>query len=120
MQRKEVAPEIEEKILRFAQSKEQFVTKELFESYPNNPEYVLRYALNNLILDKKINMYGERKGAFYSIKSGLQIPEGSLGRESLNGGREAILHAAVACRSWFSKRGFPLSVLRELVEEGLL
>jgi hypothetical protein len=120
MQRREVAPEIEQKILRFAQAKEQFVTKELFESYPNNPEYVLRYALNNLILDKKINMYGEKRGAFYSIKGGLQTPEGSLGGESINKGREAILHAAQACRSWFPKGGFPLSVLRELVEEGLL
>jgi hypothetical protein len=120
MQRREVAPEIEEKILRFAKGKEQFVTKELFESYPNNPEHVLRYALNNLILDKKINMYGERRGAFYSIKSGLQTPEGSLGRSGLNEGREAILQAAHACRSWFPKSGFLASVLKELVEEGLL
>ena len=41
--RKEVDPLIEEKVLRFASSRETFFVKDLVEAYPNNQEYLLKF-----------------------------------------------------------------------------
>jgi hypothetical protein len=77
-ERKEVAPEIEQKVLKFAQDNEKFTTKQLFEAYPNNPESILRYALNNLRLDNKIHSYGSKRSTFYSVKADLPLEESAL------------------------------------------
>ena len=64
---KEVSPEITEKVLRLAMGRETFSIKDVFEANPNNPEFQLRYALNNLRLAGKIFKFGEKRGAYYSI-----------------------------------------------------
>ena len=66
---KELPPGIEEKILSFAQLHKTFTTTQLFEQYPNNPSFILRYGLNNLRIKKQIFMHGLKRGAFYSLLS---------------------------------------------------
>jgi len=67
LEKKEVSEDILEKVLRFSKERVRFTVKDLFQTYPNNQEYQLRYALINLRIDKKIFMFGNKRGAYYSI-----------------------------------------------------
>lgn len=61
-----VPQEIIDKIIRFSDNHETFTTKQLFESYPNNPEHLLRSGLVILRNQEKVYMYGNKRGAYYS------------------------------------------------------
>ena len=66
LKRQSVDDSIIKKILRFAETRETFTVKELFEAYPNNPDFVLRNGLVNLRIDEKLFMIGNKKGAYYT------------------------------------------------------
>jgi hypothetical protein len=65
--KKEVPNELFLKVLRFAKEHDTFTTKQLFEAYPNNQEFLLRYAIQNLRIEEKIYMFGNKRGAYYSM-----------------------------------------------------
>jgi hypothetical protein len=65
--KKEVPDELLIKVMRFAKEHDTFTTKQLFEAYPNNQEFLLRYAIQNLRIEEKIYMFGNKRGAYYSI-----------------------------------------------------
>jgi (2Fe-2S) ferredoxin len=125
--RKEVPEEMMEKILKFAQSKERFVTKEVFQKFENNPEFLLRYALNNLRIDNKIKMYGNKKGAFYSTNFNLVEIESDGNTNTDNSDlKQRILDLSSKFTGWFSRTDLKiedvsipvvLSAIKELVQE---
>lgn len=61
-----VPQEIIDKIIRFSDKNDTFTTKQLFETYPNNPEHLLRSGLVILRNQQKVYMYGNKRGAYYS------------------------------------------------------
>lgn len=129
-ERKEVALEIEQKVLKFAQNHEKFTTKQLFEAYPNNPEFILRYALNNLRFDNTIHVYGTKRSTFYSLKTDLPLEEPTLpGKEGLNYEKEipevikekkVVTTSQLVTELGFCSRIRVLKVLVELVEKELV
>ena len=128
-ERKEVAPEIEQKVLKFAQDNEKFTTKQLFEAYPNNPEFILRYALNNLRLDNKIHSYGSKRSSFYSIKADLPLeeppplPEGPSYEEEIPKvikERKVITTSQLVTELGFTSRVRVARVLNDLIDKELI
>lgn len=128
LERKDVAPEMEQKIFDFAQTKETFTTKEVFEKFENNPEFLLRYALNNLRIDNKIRMYGNKRGAYYSVKFNLsESTEGQDTPKSDNSDlKQRILDLASKQTGWFSRTDLNienvsipivLAAIKELIQE---
>jgi len=67
LEKKEVSEEMLDKVMKFAESCKTFTIKDVFNAYPNNQEYQLRYSIINLRIDKKIFMFGNKRGAYYSI-----------------------------------------------------
>lgn len=129
--KKEVPIEIEEKVLKFANEKIKFTIKEVFEKYSNNPEFLLRYAINNLRIDNKIFIHGNKRGAYYSINKNEEsdnIENKHIEEEKNNSSlRERILKNAK--EDWFTRPqlniedvSIPivLKVINELVLEGKL
>lgn len=108
LQRKEVDSVIEEKILRFAKERETFTTKELFEANPNIQEFLLRYALNNLRIDEKVFMFGNKRGAYYStkkdcVKTGDQELDSEADNQSLNDLVNLVFAKASNFDGWFAR-----------------
>lgn len=128
LDKKDVPEEMEQKILTFAQTKETFTTKEVFEKFPNNPEFLLRYALNNMRIDNKICMYGNKRGAFYSTNfnlSGGSEPQAESNDDSSEL-KVRILELATKQTGWFArtdlnieKESVPtvLQAIKQLIEE---
>ena len=126
--RKEVSPEIEEKVLRFATSRETFTVKDVFEAYPNNQEYLLRYAILNLRIDGKIFMFGNKRGAYYSINP---VEQATIIEEEKKDGltwHELVLREARKFQGkWFKRTDLELkdysvpqiiTTLKELIDLG--
>lgn len=76
--RKEVPDELIIKVMRFAKEHNIFTTKQLFEAYPNNQEFLLRYAVINLRIDEKIYMFGNKRGAYYSMNPNAGLEKDDL------------------------------------------
>lgn len=68
---KDVPEEIMLKVLRFAEKHDTFTTKQLFETYPNNQEFLLRYAVQNLRIEEKVFKFGNKRGAYYSMNPNI-------------------------------------------------
>jgi len=106
---KPIPVEIETKVFEFAKLNKTFTTKELFEKYPNNPEFVLRYALNNLRINNKIQMYGNKRGSFYSVDFNLEVdshsnkPSKENDQINLQSIKEKILSQSNKFTSWFKR-----------------
>jgi len=126
--RKEVSPEIEEKVLRFAKDRETFTVKDVFEAYPNNQEYLLRYAILNLRIDGKIFMFGNKRGAYYSVSP---VEQAAVVEEEKKEGltwHELVLREANKFQGkWFKRTDLNLkdysvpqiiATLKELIELG--
>lgn len=119
-----------EKILKFATTKETFTTKELFAQYPNNPELILRYGLNNLRIDEKIFMYGNKKGAYYSLKKELNTEKNIDKEKEQSTIKDIVLNKVKLINGWFKtvdlnlteKYGHitVLNTLHELNKNGLV
>lgn len=128
LDKKEVPEEFESKILAFAQTKDTFTTKDVFQKFENNPEFLLRYALNNLRIDNKICMYGNKKGAYYSVNFNLsETVEGQDSPKPDNSDlKQRILDLSSKLTGWFSRTDLKiedvsipvvLSAIKELVQE---
>ena len=109
LKRQPVDDVIIQKILRFAATKETFTTKELFAQYPNNPELILRYGLNNLRIDEKIFMYGNKKGAYYSLKKELDATNKQAEKEEDENLKKIILDKIKKITGWFKTADLGLS-----------
>lgn len=132
LERKDVPDEILEKVLKFANTHKTFLTKELFNAYPNNQEFLLRYALNNLRIDKKLCMYGAKRGSYYSTDFNLknEVDEiGAIHNTDNSSLKQRILETASKQQGWFSRPALGiedvsiptlLEAIRELIEEGKL
>lgn len=133
--RRDVAPELEQKVYKIALAHDTFTTKQVFEVYPDNPEFLLRYALNNLRIDKKIFMYGNKRGAYYSIKSdcGGNCSEAQVTTKSDKCNdvnlKESITSQALQFNRWFKRTELEcgelsiptiLTTIKELLAEGIL
>jgi predicted transcriptional regulator len=128
IEKKDIPIELEEKILKFASTKETFTTKDLFEKYPNNPEFVLRYALNNLRIENRIQMIGNKKGAYYT--SNMNLKEEVEVSETFNTSnsdlKQRILDLSEKFPGWWARTELGiddvsvpniLSSVKELIEE---
>jgi predicted transcriptional regulator len=128
IEKKDIPIELEEKILKFASTKETFTTKDLFEKYPNNPEFVLRYALNNLRIENRIQMIGNKKGAYYT--SNMNLKEEVEVSETFNTSnsdlKQRILDLSEKFPGWWARTELGiddvsvpniLSSIKELIEE---
>ena len=102
--RKEVSEVLEEKVLRFANEKKIFKTKDLFDANPNNQEYLLRYALLNLRNDCKIFMHGEKKGSYYSISPNPEVDKSLDPPPGVTGLKELIINSVKTFgKRWFKR-----------------
>jgi hypothetical protein len=129
IEKKDIPIELEEKILKFASTKETFTTKDLFEKYPNNPEFVLRYALNNLRIENHIQMYGTKRGSYYSINFNLKEESGEVSSTSNTSNsdlKQRILDLSEKFPGWWARTELGiddvsvpniLSSIKELIEE---
>lgn len=128
LDKKEVPEEMEQKVFAFAQTKERFSTKEVFEKFPNNPEFLLRYALNNLRIDNKICMYGNKRGAYYSTNFNLTQTTQEADQPKSNNSdlKQRILDLAGQQNGWFSRTDLKiddvsvpvvLATIKQLIEE---
>jgi predicted transcriptional regulator len=128
IEKKDIPIELEEKILKFASTKETFTTKDLFEKYPNNPEFVLRYALNSLRIENRIQMIGNKKGAYYT--SNMNLKEEVEVSETFNTSnsdlKQRILDLSEKFPGWWARTELGiddvsvpniLSSIKELIEE---
>jgi len=126
--RREVPQEMMDKVLKFAQANERFTTKELFTKFENNPEFLLRYALNNLRIDKAILMYGNKRGSFYSTNFNLSAGESSATEPGSSSSdlKTRILELAKKQSGWFARTDLGiddvsipaiLTIIKELIEE---
>lgn len=126
--RKDVPKEFEDKILRLAQSQQTFTTKDVFTAYPNNQEFMLRYALNNLRIDKKIFMHGNKRGAFYSTS--INVIENKIEEKPIVNSdiKNKILQYQNRLTDWFKRADLNieaqpieiLKTLKELESDGLI
>lgn len=126
----EVQPEITAKVIRFINAKEKFTTKELFAAYENTPEHLLRIALNNCRVEKKVFMHGNKRGAFYTKDENDE--EAIVNDEIKNAVdptlKETIFKKAIQLNRWFKRSELELdedyypivilAALKELKSEG--
>lgn len=105
---KEVSQEIMQKVINFVTTHKTFTTKELFLAYPNNQEFLLRYALNNLRIEKKVYMQGNKKGAIYLTAPDLILNTDyaplTVSNNSANYNlQERVLALAQSLGGWFTR-----------------
>ena len=129
IEHKDIPVEIEDKIFKFASTQERFTTKDIFEKYPNNPEFILRSALNNLRIENRIQMYGAKKGSFYSINFNLKEKNeevSSTSNTSNSDLKQRILDLAEKFPGWWARTELGIDdvsipnilfSIKELIEE---
>lgn len=129
IEKREVPEEMLAKVLSFAKTKETFTTKEVFEKFPNNPEFLLRYALNNLRIDNEICMYGEKRGAFYSTNFNLSDAEPEPDNGPISDLKQRVLDQIQKQAGWFARTDLGiedatvpavLNIIKELIDENIL
>lgn len=128
-----VPQEIIDKVVRFSDNHETFTTKQLFEAYPNNPEHLLRSALVILRNNKKVFMYGNKRGAYYSKNNNIDTNAVSENNENkkatiMTSLKEVIMEKANKLNgNWFKRPDLVIEEasipsviesLKELISDG--